>query len=57
MLLSRFVARMLSVALMVLSAGVASGQDYPNKTVRIITGTAGSGADLSARIIANARTV
>lgn len=48
----RFVAGMLSVGLMMLGAGVVFGQDYPNKTIRIVTATAGGGSDFTARIIA-----
>ena len=35
-----------------IGAGVACGQEYPNKPVRIITGAAGGGGDFDARIIA-----
>ena len=52
MLLSRFVVGMLSVGLVVLSAGVVSGQDYPNKVIRIVTAAAGGGSDFNARQIA-----
>ena len=51
MLLSRFVAGMLSVELMVLGAGVASAQDYPNKPIRIVTSGAGGGGDFVTRLI------
>ena len=52
MLLSRFVAAMLSVGLMALGTGVVRGQEYPSKTIRIITAAAGGGADFTARLIA-----
>ena len=52
MLLSRFVVGMLSVGLVVLSAGVVSGQDYPNKSIRIVTRSPGGGSDLAARTVA-----
>ena len=52
MLLSRLVAGMLSVGLVVPGAGVVYGQDYPNKTIRIVTATAGGGSDFTSRIIA-----
>src|SRR5262245_44114453 len=38
------------IALML--AGVACGQDYPVKPVRIITGAAGGGSDFTARLVA-----
>jgi len=43
---------MFSVGLMVLGAGVVSGQDYPNKPIRIVTAVAGGGSDFTARLIA-----
>jgi len=43
---------MLSCATVVLAAGVASGQDYPNRSIRIIAGPAGGGGDFQARTIA-----
>ena len=52
MLVSRFVVRMLSVDMMVLGAGMAAAQDYPNKPVRFITQAPGGGSDFAVRIIA-----
>ena len=52
MLLSRFAVGISSVILMVLGAGVVSGQDYPTKPVRIVTAVAGGGSDFVARQIA-----
>ena len=52
MLLPRFIAGMFSAGLMVLGAGVASGQDYPNKPIRIVTTPPGGGSDIVARIVA-----
>ena len=52
MLNLRFVVSMLSVGLMALGVGVVSGQNYPNKAIRIFTGPAGGGNDLTARLIA-----
>lgn len=52
MLLSRFVAGMLPVSLMVLGAGMVEAQPYPNKPIRIVAATAGSGDDFTARIVA-----
>ena len=51
MMRSRFVA-LFSVALMIMGAGIVSGQDYPNKPVRIVTSGIGGGADFIARIVA-----
>lgn len=47
MLLSRLVVGMLSVGLM----GTVFAQNYPDKPIRIITGTAGGGSDIAARIL------
>jgi tripartite-type tricarboxylate transporter receptor subunit TctC len=52
MLIPRFVVSIFSVGLMVVDAGVASGQDYPNKPIRIVTLAAGGGADFTARQVA-----
>jgi tripartite-type tricarboxylate transporter receptor subunit TctC len=43
---------MFSVGLLVLGAGFASSQSYPNKPIRIVTIEAGGGGDLAARLIA-----
>ncbi len=59
MSLSRFVGSLFSVGVMGLATGVASGQatstgsgqDYPNKPIRIVTSVAGGGADFTARIV------
>ena len=47
----RIVISMFSVGFMGLVAGVASGQDFPNKPIRIITTAAGGGSDTTVRII------
>src|SRR5450830_1936059 len=52
MMLSRLVVLMFPVGLMVMAANVVSGQDYPNKPIRILASPAGGGSDLAARIIA-----
>ena len=44
----------LSLGLMLLGAGVAAGQSYPGKPLRIITGGVGGGNDVSARLVARA---
>ena len=51
MLLSRFVVPLLLVGLMVPGAGGVYGQDYPSKTIRIVTTGAGGGSDFVARIL------
>lgn len=48
----RVVVWMFSVGLMVLGAGAAFGQNYPNKPVRIVTNVTGGSLDLTARLIA-----
>ena len=52
MLKPRIAAWMITVATMVFSTGMASGQSYPNKLVRIITSEPGGGLDFAARVIA-----
>ena len=52
MVLLRFVARMLSVGIMVGGAGAVFAQNYPSKPIRIITGGVGGGNDFVARLIA-----
>ena len=52
MLQSRLVAGTLALGLISSGAGVVCAQDYPNKTIRIITGSAGGGSDFNARTIA-----
>ena len=50
--MTRFVLGIFPVGLMVLGPGMASGQDYPNKLIRIVTGGVGGGSDFTARLIA-----
>src|SRR3990172_3704003 len=52
LLTARRSAWMPSIAVMLLCAGMVSGQDYPNKPIRIITGGAGGGSDFAARLVA-----
>src|SRR5260221_11823419 len=49
--------RMCSVVLMIAGAGAAYGQSYPNKPIRMVTAAIGGGADLTARIVAQALSV
>jgi len=48
----RFVVWMFSVGMMVLGAGVVSGQEFPNKPIRMVTSPPGGGADFASRLIA-----
>ncbi len=48
----RFSVVMFSVGMMVFAAGAVSGQNYPNKPIRIVTTAPGSGTDMIARLIA-----
>src|SRR5688572_8138640 len=52
MLPSTIAVLMRSAGLMVFAATTACAQDYPAKTIRIITSTVGAGADFAARQIA-----
>ena len=52
--MTRFVVSIFSVGLMVLCAGAACGQNYPNKPIRIVTSEPGGGADFTSRLIAQA---
>lgn len=52
MRISRFLVSTAAFVLPALSATVALAQDYPGKSVRIITGTAGGITDLMSRLIA-----
>ena len=54
MLNLRCVVAMVAVGMMVLGAGVVSGQAYPSKPIRIVTAAAGAGSDFSSRVIAQA---
>lgn len=47
-----FLAWIVPAAITVLSMAATYGQSYPNKTIRILAAEAGSGSDLTARIIA-----
>jgi tripartite-type tricarboxylate transporter receptor subunit TctC len=52
-----FLVCAVAVGLAALGVGTASSQDYPNKTIRIITSPAGGGNDFPARLIARAISV
>ena len=52
MSLQRFFVRAFCAWTMFLGGGVVSGQEYPNRVIRIITATPGSGSDFTARLIA-----
>ena len=51
MLAIRSAVSILSSAVMIMGAGVVSGQNYPNKPIRIVTGSIGGGNDTAARLI------
>ena len=51
-MLMHFVVGTFSVSLMAFGLGMASGQDYPNKPVRIVTSGVGGGSDFIARQVA-----
>src|SRR5437660_1680911 len=48
----RDTARLVWTACIVFGVGTASGQGYPSKPIRMITGAAGGGSDFTARQIA-----
>ncbi|MDB5926387.1 MAG: hypothetical protein JWN13_5323 [Betaproteobacteria bacterium] len=50
--LSRCVVHVVAVAALVLATGSASGQEYPNRIIRIVTAAPGGGSDFIARILA-----
>ena len=52
MIATRFLISIFSVATLILCTDVVSGQNYPNKPIRIVTALAGTGNDLAARMIA-----
>ncbi len=56
MLLVRLVVWSFSVGIMVSTAGMAAGQSYPNKAVRIVTAEPGGANDFMARVIAQGLT-
>jgi tripartite-type tricarboxylate transporter receptor subunit TctC len=54
--MKRFVAWMFPLGMMVLSAGMVFGQNYPNKPIRIVASAAGGSGDFAARLIAQGLT-
>src|SRR4029077_21043321 len=52
MLMRRFATGMFSIGVMVLGAGVVSGQNYPNKPIRIVSSGPGGSVDFMARQVA-----
>ena len=46
-----------SLGMVVLGAGLACGQNYPNKPIRIVTSEPGGGSDFTARVLAQGLTV
>jgi tripartite-type tricarboxylate transporter receptor subunit TctC len=56
-MLPRFVIQLFSVCMLVLVTNVVSGQNYPNKPIRLVAGGVGGGLDFVARLIAPPLTV
>ena len=52
MLILRVVVWMSSIGMVVAGVGAVSGQDYPNKPIRLVTTAAGSGSDVTSRVLA-----
>ena len=52
MLTTRVVVSLFSLAVLISSAGVVSGQNYPSRPIRIVTAAPGGGNDVAARLIA-----
>ena len=52
MVLSRFSVCMAAVALMAMGASMASGQNYPNRPIRMVAGAPGGSSDFAARTVA-----
>jgi tripartite-type tricarboxylate transporter receptor subunit TctC len=52
-----FLVWIFSLGMVVLGAGLACGQNYPNKPIRIVTSEPGGGSDFTARVIAQGLTV
>jgi len=42
----------ISVGVLIVGMSAVAGQDYPNRTIRVFTGTAGGGNDITARLLA-----
>ena len=55
-MIPRIVVSIFSVGWMVIGASAVSGQDFPNRTVRIVTTEPGSSSDFLARVIAQGLT-
>ena len=56
MLTTRLVVSIFSAGMIMLGTGMVSGQDYPSKPIRIITGSAGGPQDFAARAVAQGLT-
>ena len=56
MSISRVIVALFSFGTMILGTWPVSGQNYPNKPIRIVTGSVGSGNDIASRIIAQGLT-
>src|SRR5262245_58989936 len=49
--ITRMIVQLSSAGLIVLGASVVAGQDFPNRTIRILAGSVGGGGDFLARIV------
>src|ERR1700681_4206524 len=56
MLDPHFVITVMPLAVVLCSAGIACGQIFPDKPIRIVTGGAGGGNDVVARLVAQGLT-
>ena len=54
MLIPRCLVRMFPVGMMIFAAGVASGQNYPDKPIRMLTPPAGGSTKFPSRLLADA---
>jgi tripartite-type tricarboxylate transporter receptor subunit TctC len=52
----RFILKTISICVMALVAGTSNSQDYPSKSIRIVTSEPGGGLDFAARVIAHGLT-
>ena len=51
-MLTRSLVSICAIAMTVLGANIASAQNFPNKPIRIVTGSAGGANDFALRVIA-----
>src|SRR5258706_9849786 len=51
-MMSRFAAGIFSIGVIILGAGSVSGQNYPNRPIRIVTAEPGGSPDFVSRLVA-----